>query len=314
MSLTSSQRQEAERLREVVAQWLQEEGLARSTLAGAVVVVDTIRIKAPFTPADVFTLNGQLVGGRGPSLVEILERYGEERRLLADGVTTRSTRKFQRLAEGLEWGVTLEDWSDAARQEAVSIIAEPALIEIDKFFQRQHMKLKLDLGESSVIWIEQLMETAKDRSQGRVEQHLIGAKLKTRLPNHDVTGHAAFAGDVQTARSGDFVIGNIVYHVTAAPAIAVIRKCVDNLRQNLAPVLVVPRDKVDIARGLAQSEEGAERRISVLSIEDFVASNIIELASEYGATFGDVLQSILDIYNELIESSETDGSLRIELD
>ena len=156
-------------------------------------------------------------------------------------------------------------------------------------------------------------DESKERSQGRVEQHLVGAKLETRLPYQDITEHPAFAADVQTGRTGDFVIGKIVFHVTAAPAPAVIEKCQDNLRVNLKPVLVVPRDRIERAKGLAGHYEGLEKRISFVAIEDFIATNIIELSGESDASFVDTFNAILDNYNRRIEQSETDRSLRIEL-
>lgn len=64
------------RLQAAVENWLHLEGNARSTLAGAVVLLDTIRSKAPFAETDVFTGGGQLAGGRGAALRMTLQRYG----------------------------------------------------------------------------------------------------------------------------------------------------------------------------------------------------------------------------------------------
>lgn len=77
------------RLQAAVENWLHLEGNARSTLAGAVVLLDTIRSKAPFAETDVFTGGGQLAGGRGAALRMTLQRYGIQSDFLADGVTTR---------------------------------------------------------------------------------------------------------------------------------------------------------------------------------------------------------------------------------
>lgn len=296
-----------------VIEWLKDAGRARSTLAGAVVVIDTLRTVGVFKREDVFTVNGQLIGGRGTALKKTLERYGETRVLLADGVTTRSTYKFEELAEAIYWGQPISGWADTAREEAAIRLASLILAEIDAHFLRQQMTLKVDQRESPVTWIEQLLDSAKDRSQGRVEQHLIGAKLERRLPHQGIGTHPAFAADFQTHRAGDFVIGEIVFHVTAAPAQAVIEKCRENLRRNLKPILVIPRDKIERAKGMAQDDVGSERRISFVAIEDFLATNIIELAGAESSSFFEVLESIIDLYNERILQSETDKSLRIEL-
>jgi len=313
MALTEQQKQTVDILRSRIREWIDEEGRARSTLAGAVVVVDALRQKAPITHEDVFTPGGQLSGGRGSSLRDTLMRYGEDRVLLADGVTTRSTSKFERLAEALSWGKDLSGWSEEDRDEASKMLAEPILAEIDNYFRRQHLSVAPDRSESPTAWIELILEQSRSKSQGRVEQHLIGAKLECRFPEADISAHAAFAADVQTERPGDFALGKIVFHVTAAPAPPVINKCKDNLRRGLQPVLVVPRDSLDRAKGLAAFEEGLDRRITFVAIEDFLASNILELSGESGRDFIDVLKSIIEIYNRRIEETETDVSLRIEI-
>lgn len=296
-----------------VAHWIQHEGTAKSTLAGAVVLVDALAARAPLRPEDVFTDGGQLTRGRGSALRETLERYGEPRILLADGVTSRSTRKFERLLDELDWGRPFQYWSQSERIAAARILAEPALAAIRETLQRERISLTPDRRESPVSWLEELLESAKDRSQGRVEQHLVGAKLQRRLPYTQISDHAAHAGDVQTSRAGDFVIGDAVFHVTAAPAALVIEKCKNNLRQALHPILIVPRAQLERAKGLAAYEEGLDRRITFVAIEDFIATNIIEIAGESNEPFFAVLSSIIDIYNQRIEHSESDPSLRIAL-
>jgi hypothetical protein len=77
--------------------------------------------------------------------------------------------------------------------------------------------------------------------------------------------------------------------------------------------LVIPRDTIERAKGLASAKPNLERRISFVAIEDFIAANIIELAGVEGSSFIVVLESILALYNERILQSETDKSLRIDL-
>lgn len=300
-------------LKDRFSEWLVRAGSARSTLAGAVVVLDAIRYKAPIVKDDIFTDGGQLVGGRGTALRDTLAHYGENRVLLADGVTTRSTRKFEDLAEALDWGNAFAEWSDAQREEAIKQLVGLVLAQINAYFLRKQIALKIDRRESPFSWIEHLFREAKERSQGRVEQHLVGAKLQRRMSDQAISAHAANAADVQTQRTGDFVIGDIVFHVTAAPALPVIEKCLDNLRQNLHPILVIPRDTIERAKGLASAKPDVERRISFVAIEDFLATNIIEIAGAEGKPFVEIFESILALYNERIIQSETDKSLRIDL-
>jgi len=53
--------------------------------------------------------------------------------------------------------------------------------------------------------------------------------------------------------------------------------------------------------------------LTIISIEDFVALNIIEQATEEDKDFFSVLQDIVHIYNRRLAEVETDLSLQIEV-
>src|SRR5690606_35790777 len=112
---------------------------------------------------------------------------------------------------------------------------------------------------SPAAWIASILSEARGRSGGKVEQHLVGAKLEERHPDIAIPNHPGHAADVQTGRAGDFTVGSTAYHVTAAPGLAVVDKCRANLGNGLHPVLLVPRDQVDKARHIAEARELAER-------------------------------------------------------
>ncbi|MFO7633117.1 MAG: DUF4928 family protein, partial [Caldilinea sp.] len=115
--------------------------------------------------------------------------------------------------------------------------------------------------------------------------------------------------------AGDIVVGDIVFHVTAAPATPVIEKCGHNLQAGKHPVLVVPRQALERAKTIAETyAPQSHRRITFLAIEEFLASNILELASGDGHRFFGVLQQILEHYNDAVTRYETDASLRIEVE
>ena len=76
----------------------------------------------------------------------------------------------------------------------------------------------------------------------------------------------------------------LIYHVTSAPSRNVLQKCASNIRVGLSPILLVPRDQESKARILAQDED-IDRELTIISIEDFVALNIIELATDENKDF-----------------------------
>jgi len=157
-----------------------------------------------------------------------------------------------------------------------------------------------------------IVESAKQRSGGVAEQHLVGAKLERRFKSITVPNYPAHAGDVQTAREGDFIIAKSVYHVTAAPSPSVIRKCAVNIEGGLHPVLLIPSEQENKAQVLAQIE-GIDQELTIISIEDFVSINIIQLATEENKDFFSVLKEIVQIYNRRLAEVETDLSLKIQL-
>jgi len=77
-------------------------------------------------------------------------------------------------------------------------------------------------------------------------------------------------------------------------------------------VLLIPRAQENKTLILAQ-DEGIDKDLVILSIEDFIAMNIIELATEGNKDYFSVLQEIVEIYNQRLSQVETDLSLRIEV-
>ena len=90
------------------------------------------------------------------------------------------------------------------------------------------------------------------------------------------------------------------------------QKCAGNLKAGLHPILLIPREQENKARILAQ-DDGIDKELTIISIEDFIALNIIELATEESKDFFSVLKEIVEIYNQRLAEVETDLSLQIEV-
>jgi len=295
-----------------VAQWLDREGEARSTLAGAIVVLDKLHDTAPVGYDMILTSGGQVVGARGQALRTTLQKYGLPSNFLADGVTTRSTERFRRLIEDIDFGKPLVAIPIEHRKEVVDGLVALVVRRAKQLLLRQHLAITCDRQDSPVRWIREILEAAHDRSGGRVEQHLVGAKLECRFGEQGVNRLPAFAADMQTERKGDFVIGSTVYHITVSPTRTLIQKCLDNLARAYRPVILVPRDAVERAEGIA-AYENVEGKVTIFAIEDFIAQNLIEMADVAEQPYFETLSNIVDAYNRRIEEAETDSSLRIEL-
>lgn len=303
-------------LTQVLDEWLesckQRGKLSRNTIAVGIVVLHHLRKKCPVTDADVFSKGGELIGSRS-ALSSTLAAYGVPAKFLKEA-TNRQVAPFARkLLDALGWGQSLAALS-AEERERVLLTGAGKLAQLaHAWLGRQHLRVNCDRQHSPIAWIESILNQAKGRSGGRVEQHLVGAKLERRFPTATIPNNPGHAGDAQTGRAGDFSLGTTVYHVTAAPARAVIEKCGANLAAGLHPVLLVPRDAVTKAVHVAE-DVGLDKRITIVGIEDFVALNIVEMSEGKDADFVSTLSEIVAAYNRRLDEVETDMSLKIEIE
>lgn len=314
--MTSSQVEEVrDYSHQILDSWLasctRRRKVARNTVAIGIVVLDHLKRDCPLSRNEVISQGGEVSGARS-GLGRILESYGIPRDYLKEITTRQGHQDGQKLFEQFEWGKKLAELTEDERAEVLSeLIQVLSNLAID-WLNRQNLKLDIDRREAPTTWMDIIISNAKGRSGGIVEQQIVGAKLARRFASITIPNHPVHAADRQTERAGDFTFSNLVYHVTAAPSRAVIQKCAQNTRVGLLPVLLVPREQENKARVLAQ-DEGVEKRLMIVSIEQFVAANILELALEEQKDLFDVLKEIVDIYNRRLSDVETDLSLQIEV-
>lgn len=306
-----------EKSQKLLQDWLQSctryGRLSRNTIAVGIVVLHHLKNKCPVAPDEVISPGGEIIGSRS-SLHEILRIYGisQPEKYLKEVTTRQAHPDGKRLFEAFEYGDIFTKLSEEERSQLLLEMIDILKEEVNKWFRRQNLKIRFERQHSPIEWIHKILEEAKGKSGGVVEQHLIGAKLEKRHSDVEVANFPSHAADVQTGRSGDFTIGNTVYHVTATPGPSVIQKCSENIKSGMHPVLLVP--SVSVVKAISFAEyEGIEKYLSVIAIEDFVAFNIIEMATGNQAKFFEILQEIIKVYNERLEKVETDMSLKIEI-
>ncbi len=141
--------------------------------------------------------------------------------------------------------------------------------------------------------------------------YLVGAKLSLILPNAPAS-HGAAVSDSVSDRDGDFVFEDIVIHVTTSPGEAVIRKCLRNLKDGKRPILITLHKKVPLAEGLADNLK-IGNGIDVFDIEQFLASTLYELGKFAPVGRKETAESLIAAYNAIIDSCETDPSLKISV-
>lgn len=270
----------------------------------------------PLNPHNLLTKGGgQVIGLNRSAVQSVLKGYGITRVLAEEaGRTSRgSISKMQHYVEFLN-AIFNDGNAD------LKVIEQFWVDEVKKFFAGNPFKINIDQSKSLRSIISELLNQAQKRQKemsgtmyvGTVMQHLVGAKLELAMRDFKIEHHGASVADVPTARSGDFLIGDTAIHVTTAPTESLIRKCRDNLNTNLHPVIITTQDGSSGATALGKNYN-IENRIDILEIEQFVATNLFELSDFSQILRPLTIQELVKKYNNIIESCETDPSLKINI-
>jgi hypothetical protein len=272
--------------------------------------------RPPYTPDHFLTPKGGQVAGLGRAAVQaILADHGITRILAEEGGRTsrgsihrmRGYVDFLNLLHEdglLDFSAIESWWVDRAKE----------------YFASRPFRLRLDPSRSLRSIVAELIEAAFVRQRespgtmvaGAVMQHLVGAKIEIALPQEQIE-HTGFAvADAPGGRKGDFLIRDTAIHVTTAPTDALIRKCRDNLSENLRPVIITTQSGAGGAGALAKNA-GIADRIDILEIEQFVATNVYEWSKFELAQRPLSVRELVERYNRIVENSETDPSLKISI-
>lgn len=265
----------------------------------------------------------QVKGLSGDRIKAILARHDESRQFTSEGGRTsrRTMAHARELAQILNTSLGAGAYLDSAaegQEEVRSLLQEwfVAQVRADFLDQQRIAADELDPNKPSRRAIAALLQAAQIRgghAAGAVAQHLVGAKLSLRFPKEDIPNLSYSTADQQTDRPGDFRLGDTAFHVTMSPGDNLMsNRCRDNLQNNFRPLVLVPEDRVEAARQLADNAEIGDR-VAVSSIEEFVGTNIEELATFTSQGIRSGLRALLELYNERVEAVEPDPSLRIEI-
>lgn len=289
----------------------------KGPLSVALVVTDHARSRGlPLDPSELVTAKNGQVQGLGKAAVQaILKRNRITKTLASEGGRTSrgSIDKMQ---------VYVRFLNEVAATQAIDLAEFEAfwIDQVHLHFAAKPFILRMDPTLSMRATIRTLMEQVEIRQResqgamlvGTVMQHLVGAKLQKALGGKAVIEHnSANTNDIK-ARGGDFDIGDVSIHVTAAPSQAVIDKCRGNLDAGRKPIVVTIRQRTETAETLAE-DSGLGLRLDVIEFEQFIATNVHELGVFEAHGRSDAIDDIISCYNEIVSVHETDPSLKIEL-
>ena len=193
---------------------------------------------------------------------------------------------------------------------------------VGDFFASQPFVLRYDVGKSIGSMVRDLLDQARHRQEenlgttyvGAMLQHLVGAKLDLVLKGRGVlvAHYGASVADAPKAREGDFVIDKVAIHVTTAPGQALMQKCKQNLDSGYRPIIVTLHNMTPAAESNA-ALEGIEGRLDILAADQFLAANLHELSGFQDSERLSTVDDLVERYNDIVNTCETDPSLRINI-
>lgn len=282
-------------------------------------LVVTDHAKAMGLPLDPGKLRtdkeGQVLGlGKG-KVQQILARHGIERVLAEEG--GRTSRGS--LGKMSAYVAFLNAQFAADHSLDLDVVEGFWIARVREFFAAKPFVMRVDPTLSLRATVRHLLDQAEARQKemqgtmvvGTVMQHLVGAKLEHVFPGRLVHNSASTKDEGQQ-RPGDFSIGDLAIHVSTAPGEALIRKCQANLAAGQRPIIVTNGRGLALATGLAENA-GIVQRLDVLDLEQWLSADVLDHGGEQPAGRINALQGLLERYNTIVTTVETDPSLRIEI-
>lgn len=273
------------------------------------------KLGMPLDPETLLTDGGGQVMGLGKSAVQsILKDHGIDRVLAEEGGRTSrgsvgNMRKYVAFLNDLH----AESPIDFNQVEAWWIER------VTEFFSGKPFVLRFDASKSLRSVVRDLLLQAEKRQAqangttfvGTMLQHLIGAKLNLILDS-PLRNHGANVADDVSGREGDFIVEDVVIHVTTSPSEALIRKCRRNLDNSMKPVIITTNRGALLAEGLAEQANMTDR-IDVFEAEQFLAGNIYEIGKFAQSGRKTTAEQLISEYNAIVDECETDPSLLIDM-
>lgn len=288
-------------------------GLSKGSLSLALILTRNAKAKSfPLAKSDFVTgAGGQVAGLGGGAVKKILADFGIERILSSEGGRT-SRGNMERMEAYVGLLNTLHGSGELDLDEAEKFW----VARVVTFFDALPFLFKLDPARSLRASLRDLLAQAVERQRevkgtmyaGAVMQHLVGAALDLAIGG--LKHHGFAVADAPSARSGDFLLGDVAIHVTTAPGEALIGKCASNLSAGLRPMIITTEDGVGGAKALAR-QFGIDERLDVVEIEQFLAMGLYERGQFEREKRSAAVTELVERYNEIIAGCETDPSLRI---
>lgn len=311
----SANKNKAQFLVGLIAEWWEtRRPKSRGNIAGGLVLLEHLRANFNLDiAAHKASGSDQLRNATIAHVQKILARHGEKRTLLKEGGRTNRglMKNLGALLHALSEG-GMQEMSSANREEAIDAMQKFLVQKAQEALNAPRLVFEYrgDMTSSDIIGAI-LTAAGKKRMAEKVAEYLVGAQLALRFPDYEIRNSTASAADDQTAEKGDFQINDTVFHVAVAPGAGHYDKCERNLADGLRVFLLVPDDKTDVVRGIAN--EWSKGRVAVRGIESFISQSVEKLAEFAGERVVNGVVNLLGEYNKRVAQADTDTALLIKI-
>lgn len=288
---------------------------AKGTIAGALVVLESLKDKYVLDINQHRAQKGQsqIKGVGKASVQKILAKFGETRDFLKEGGRTNRglAGAIAEMIEALK-SAELEGLPADARNDILTEVQKFLVGKVGEYFSRERIKVIYNPAITAWHSVHDFLETARAvGKEGPVAQYLVGAKFALRFPDINIRNDISSAQDELSGSPGDFLVTDMVFHVTVAPNTGHFEKCKRNIEMGYGVYLLVP-DRIMV--GTRQNVEGfLAGQITTQSIESFVAQNLEELSVFSKGELISGFRRLLEKYNERVGQVEPDKSMLIEI-
>jgi len=261
-------------------------------------VLDAIRsVPIKLQEDDIYTYDYTLTKSRTGAIRALLKKYGFPPNLgMSDeGVTVRGAPAL-RIFRYIDGGGVIADRSPEAREALILEAIELVRAEVLRIFEQKPIELLAHQVEQTGIFVAAILQAVENRSQGRVEQALVGAKLQLRFPDEDIPIIHTFAGDRQTKRDSDYQVGNIRVIVSATPKDNHFKSAALLADQKYDVMMIVTEGTVARTKTRIK-DQGYRGKVTVLTVDDYVTSNMKEIAQNLDVTAREMCLKLIAEYN-----------------
>jgi hypothetical protein len=155
----------------------------RSWLLVLLTILDHVqKAGAELSEDDIYTYDYTLQGSRGATARLVAKHSFPDLGMKKEGVTTRGAPGL-RFFKAVQGGAILKELDNGLQERFLKEAIDLLRTEARKVEEQPYLELPYSAFENAGTFLRALLDAAKKRSQGRVEQAVVEAKLQLRFPD-----------------------------------------------------------------------------------------------------------------------------------